>query len=114
MLRKLIYRSVSFCRTSKTAKNFGTFTQLINHLFRNQVIISNDFDLNLRKTTLGGDNFLPNLLTQHPDTKWKFFCVTNVTFVFLLSGVPLGCINHPVISILHRHPVVKCFVCLRW
>ena len=79
-----------------------------NPIFLNPVIIS---DLNLIKTRLRGDDFLPNLLTQRPDTKWKFYCVTNVTFfVFLLSGVPLGCIDLPIPSILLRNPLVKCFV----
>ena len=38
-------------------------------------------------------------------------CVTNVTFfVFLLSGVPLGCITQNIPSILLRNGYVKCFV----
>ena len=57
------------------------------------------------------DEFLPNLINQRPDTKWKFYCVTNVTFfVFLLSGVPLGCIEQSIPSTLLRSPIVKCFV----
>ena len=57
------------------------------------------------------DEFLPNLINQSPDTKWKFYCVTNVTFfVFLLSGVPLGCIIQNIPSLLLRNGYFKCFV----
>ena len=55
--------------------------------------------------------FLPNLISQRPDTKWKFHCVTNVTFfVFLLGGVPLGCIQQSIPPSLLRNPLVECFV----
>ena len=38
-------------------------------------------------------------------------CVTNVAFlVFLLSGIPLGCIKQPIPSASVKNPIVKCFV----
>ena len=57
------------------------------------------------------ENILPHFFNQRPDTKWNFYCVTNVNFfLFLLSGVPLGCIEQPIPSALLRNPFVMCFV----
>ena len=82
-----------------------------NPVFPNPMVLSDDSDLNYIKSMLRQDEFLPNLINQRPDTKWKFYCVTNVTFfVFLLSGVPLGCIEQSIPSTLLRSPIVKCFV----
>ena len=82
-----------------------------NPIFLNPVVLSNDSDLNFIKSKLRSEDFLPNLINQRPDTKWKFYCVTNVTFfVFLLSGVPLGCVQKSIPPSLLRNPLVKCFV----
>ena len=82
-----------------------------NPVFLNPMVLSDDSDLNYIKSMLRQDEFFPNLINQRPDTKWKFYCVTNVTFfVFLLSGVPLGCIEQSIPSTLLRNPIVKCFV----
>ena len=82
-----------------------------NPVFLNPVVLSDVSDLNYIKSMLRKDEILPNLSNQRPDTKWKFYCVTNVTFfVFLLSGVPLGCIEQSIPSSLLRNPIVKCFV----
>ena len=84
-----------------------------NPVFLNPMVLSDDSDLNYIKSMLRQDEFFPNLINQRPDTKWKFYCVTNVTFfVFLLSGVPLGCIEQSIPSTLLRNPIVKCFVWL--
>ena len=75
-----------------------------NPIFLNPMVLSDDSDLNFIKSKLRSEDFLPNLINQRPDTKWKFYCVTNVTFfVFLLSGVPLGCITQNIPSILLRN-----------
>ena len=75
------------------------------------MVLSDDSDLNFIKLKLRSEDFLPNLINQRPDTKWKFYCVTIVTFfVFLLSGVPLGCITQNIPSILLRNGYFKCFV----
>ena len=82
-----------------------------NPVFSNPMVLSDDSDLNYIKSMLRQDEFLRNLINQRPETKRKFYCVTNVTFfVFLLSGVPLGCIEQSIPSTLLRSPVVKCFV----
>ena len=82
-----------------------------NPVFLNPMVLSDDSDLNYIKSMLRQDEFFPYLINQRPDTKWKFYCVTNVTFfVFLLSGVPLGCIEQSIPSTLLRNPIVKCFV----
>ena len=75
------------------------------------MVLSDDSDLSFIKSKLRSEDFLPNLINQRPDTKWKFYCVTNVAFfVFLLSGVPLGCMTQNIPSILLRNGYVKCFV----
>ena len=82
-----------------------------NPIFLNPMVLSDDSDLNFIKSKLRSEDFLPNLINQRPDTKWKFYCVTNVTFfVILLSGVPLGCIIQNIPSILLKNKHVKCFV----
>ena len=82
-----------------------------NLVFVNPMVLSNDSDLNFIKSKLRENEILRNLINQRPDTKWKFYCVTNVTFfVFLLSGVPLGCIEQSIPSALVKNPLVKCFV----
>ena len=82
-----------------------------NPVFLNPVVLSDVSDLNLIKSMLREDEILPNLINQRPDTKWNFYCVTNVTFfVFLLSGVPLGCIAQNIPSILLKIKHVKCFI----
>ena len=82
-----------------------------NPVFLNPIVLSDDSDLSFIKSKLRSEDFLPNLINQHPDTKWKFYCVTNVTFfVFFLSGVPLGCMTQNIPSILLRNGYVKCFV----
>ena len=82
-----------------------------NPVFLNPMVLADDSDLNFIKSILREDEILPNLINQRPDTKWKFYCVTNVTFfVFLLSGVPLGCITQNVPSILLRNGYIKSFV----
>ena len=81
-----------------------------NPIFLNPMVLSDDSDLNFIKSMLREDEILPNIINQRPDTKWKFYCVTNVTFVYLLSGVPLGCITQNIPSILLRNGYVKCFV----
>ena len=54
-------------------------------------------------------SFLTLLVSDQ--TRWKLYCVTNVTFfVFLLNGVPLGCIQQSIPPFLLRNPLVKCFV----
>ena len=64
-----------------------------NPVFLNPMVLADDSDPNYIKSKLREDENLPNLINQRPDTKWKFYCVTNVSFfVFLRSGVPLGCI----------------------
>ena len=75
------------------------------------MVLSDDSNLSFIKSKLRSEDFLPNLINQRPDTKWKFYCVTNVTFfVFLLSGVPLGCMTQNIPSILLSNGYVKCFV----
>ena len=82
-----------------------------NPIFLNPLVHSDDSDLSFIKSKLRSEDFLPNLINQRPDTKWKFYCVTNVTFfVFLLSGVPLGCVQQSIPPSLLRNPLVKCFV----
>ena len=82
-----------------------------NPVFLNPLVLSDDSDLSFIKSKLRSEDFLPNLINQRPDAKWKFYCVTNVTFfVFLLSGVPLGCIQQPIPSALVKNPLVKCFI----
>ena len=66
-----------------------------NPVFLIPIVVSDDSDLSFLKSQLGSEDFLPNLINQRPDTKRKCYCVTNVTFfVFLLSGVPLECLNN--------------------
>ena len=87
------------------------YTAHNNPVFLNPMVLSDDSHLNYIKSMLRQDEFLPNLINQRPDTKWKFYWVTNVTFfVFLLSGVPLGCIEQSIPSTLLRSPINKCFV----
>ena len=75
------------------------------------MVFSDDSDLNFIKSMLREDEFLPNLINQSPDTKWKFYCVRNVTFfVFLLSGAPLRCIEQSIPSTFVKNPLVKGFV----
>ena len=82
-----------------------------NPVFLNPMVLADDSDLNYIKSKLREDEILPNLINHRPDTKWKFYCVTNVTFfVFLLSGVALGCITQNIPSILLRNGYLKCFV----
>ena len=82
-----------------------------NPVFLNPMVLSDDSDLNFIKSKLREDEVLPSLINQRPDTKWKFYCVRNVTFfVFFISGVPLGCITQNIPSILLRNGYVKCFV----
>ena len=82
-----------------------------NPIFLNPMVLSDDSDLNYIKSKLRENEILPNLINQRPDTKWKFYCFTNVTFfVFLLSGVPLGCIAQNIPSVLLKNKHVKCFV----
>ena len=82
-----------------------------NPVFLNPMVLSDDSDLSFIKSKLRSEDFLPNLINQRPDTKWKFYCVTNVTFfVFLLSGVPLGCIQQTIPSALVKNPLAKCFI----
>ena len=82
-----------------------------NPIFLNPLVLSDDSDLSFIKSKLRSEDFLPNLINQRPDTKWKFYCVRNVTFfVFLLSGVPLGCVQESIPPSLLRNPLVKCFV----
>ena len=81
-----------------------------NPVFLNPMVLSDDSDLNFIKSMLRQDEFLPNLINQRPDTKWKFYCVTNVNFFVFLSGVPLGCIEQLIPSALVKNPIVKCFL----
>ena len=82
-----------------------------NPVFLNPMVPSDDSDLSFIKSKLRSEDFLPNLINQRPDTKWKFYCNTNVTFfVFLISGVPLGCIQQTIPSALVKNPLVKCFI----
>ena len=82
-----------------------------NPVFLNPKVLFDDSDFNFIKSRLREDEILPSPNNQRPDTKWKFFCVTNVTFfVFLVSGVPVGCITQHILSILLRNGYVKCFV----
>ena len=82
-----------------------------NPVLLNPVVLSDVSDLSFIKSKLREDEILPNLINQRPDTKWKFYCVTNITFfLFLLSGVPLGCITQSIPSILLKNKHVKCFV----
>ena len=83
----------------------------INSVFLNPMVLSDESGLSFIKSKLRSENFLPNLIIQRPDTKWKFYCVTNITFFeFLLSGVPLGCITQNISSILLKNRQVKCLV----
>ena len=82
-----------------------------NPVFLNSMVLSDNSDLNYIKSKLREDEILPNLINQHPDTKWKFYCVTNVTFfVFLLNGVPLGCMEQSIPSTLLKNAIVEGFV----
>ena len=82
-----------------------------NPVILNPMVLSDYSDLNFIKSKLRENEIFPNLINQRPDTKCKFFCVTNVTFfVFLLSCVPQGCIEQPIPSAFVKNPIVNCFV----
>ena len=58
-----------------------------NPIILNAMVLSDDSDLNFIKSMLREDEILPNLINQRPYTKWKFFCVRNVTFLYFSSVV---------------------------
>ena len=81
-----------------------------NLIFLIFTLPSDESGLIFMKSELKEDEILPSLFSQLPDTKGKFFCVTNVTlFVFLLSGVQLGCTEQSFPSAILSNPIVKSF-----
>ena len=55
-----------------------------NPIFLNPLVLSDYSDLNFIKSMLRDNEILPNLINERPDTKLKFYCVTNVTFFVFL------------------------------
>ena len=75
------------------------------------VLISQQSDLDALKERLEHVDLLENVTCHRPDTKWKHFSITNVTFfLYLMKNVPLGCrsINLPDRKL--RNPTIKCLL----
>ena len=63
-----------------------------NPVFLAPVTVSNQQDLEFIKDRIDKESFFENAIQQRPNTKWRFFSLTNVTFfVYLLPDIPLGC-----------------------
>ena len=54
-----------------------------NTVFLNPVLISQRSDLDALKESLEHADLLENVTCHRPDSKWKHFSVTNVTFFFI-------------------------------
>ena len=58
------------------------------------VVLSNSQDLEFLKDRIDGESYFESAIRQRPNTKWRFFTITNVTFfVYLLLDIPIGCID---------------------
>ena len=55
-----------------------------NPVFTHPVVLGNDADLSFIKHKVDGNDYFENMCQHRPDTKWKFFSVTNVTFFVYL------------------------------
>ena len=98
-----------------------------NPLLDQPVVVENSGDLASLKSQLDGVNFIESVTSQHPDTKWKFYRLTNVSIIAtLIHGVPMGCsgiilpdylTTNPHITTLtqdaNRHPINDNFCIFR-
>ena len=82
-----------------------------NPVFHFPVIFSTLEDLEFIKERYEDENVFESIIQQRPDTKWRFYCVTNVTFfVYLMPRVALGCTDVELPNALIRNESVKCFL----
>ena len=117
MIEKLdcVYNEIT--RSAKINTSFGFAMQSLqtseefryyyaadnNTVFLNPMALPDDSDLDFIKSKLRDDEILPKPINQRPDTKWKFYCITNIIlFVLLFSVVPSGCVTQNNPSILLR------------
>ena len=105
----------SFGFVLQNIQNHGEFRYFYaennNPVFHFPVIFSTLEDLEFIKERYEDENVFESIIQQRPDTKWRFYCVTNVTFfVYLMPRVALGCTDVELPNALIRNKSVKCFL----
>ena len=82
-----------------------------NPVFHFPVIFSTSEDLEFVKDRYEDENVFESIIHQRPDTKWRFYCITNVTFfLYLLPRVALGCTDVELPRALIRNKSIKCLL----
>ena len=98
-------------RKIENTNQFGYYYAADNNpLILNPIVLFDYSDLIFIRSKLSGQELISGLVAHRPDTKWNFYCVTNVIFVLLLKAVHFGCIHQTIPTTLLRNLLVKCIV----
>ena len=80
-----------------------------NPLFSSPVFIRDPVHLAFLKDRVEGEDFFEYVTQQRPNTKWRYFQLTNVTFrATLVRDIPLGCLGISLPDWLRNHNLVHC------
>ena len=102
----------SFGFVLQSIQNVGEFRYFYaennNPVFNFPVIFSTIEDLEFVKDRYEVENVFESIIQQRPDTKWRFYCVTNVTFfVYLMPRFAIGCTDVELPNALIRNKGIK-------
>ena len=109
--------------TSKISISFGLVLRHIdagcyryfytekNTVLGGPVVVRDRRDMVKLLETLSSKNLNEILADERPDTKWKFFTVTNMTvYATHLDEVPLGCIKVSIPAYILHHNRINCLL----
>ena len=80
-----------------------------NSLLEQSKLVSNKDDMAKLKEILKKTDVIESCTKERPNTKWRFFKVTNLTiFAALLRGIPMGCKDAILPESLLKNHTVNC------
>ncbi len=75
-----------------------------NTVFDKPVMVATPGDMDFMKDRLDGEDFFEHMTRERPDTKWRFYKVTNVSVIAtMMHDVHLGCKNTNLPEFLTRN-----------
>ena len=82
-----------------------------NPLLEHPMTISSRHDLAEIVSKIQKLDVMQKIISVRPDTKWKFYCVTNISFFsFLLKPFPLGCVDISLPRRLVKNRHIMCLL----
>ena len=98
--------NVSFGFVLKSVENEYRYYYAHNNntLFDLPVVLADKDDLRFILDNLDDESYFEHMMRERENTKWRFYCVTNMTiFAYLMPRIPLGCKTETIPLYLSRN-----------